>query len=474
MKLTFWGAARTVTGSLHLIDLDNGKRLLFDCGLFQGRREEARRINGEWPVDPSTIDSVILSHAHIDNSVLLPKLWADGFKGHIHCTHATHDLCELMLRDSGHIQESDAEYVNRRIQKKNRRHDDGGDDEPLVEPLYTEQEAIDTMGHFVGHAYGQAFEPVPGATVVFRDAGHILGSATITLTVTEGGREKVLGFTGDVGNPGRPILRDPEPMGAVDWLISESTYGGKEHEPVHDVSQRLAEVVNRTAKRGGKLIVPAFAVGRTQELVHALDNLWNEGAIPNIPVFVDSPLAVNVTSVYRAHPECYDAELMQYMLEDPNPFGFERLEYVREADRSKQLNGMQVPMVIISASGMAEAGRILHHLRNNVEDPKSTVLIVGYQAEHTLGRRLQERQETVKIFGQPHPLRAEVQEMTAFSAHADEPGLLHFYEGLDRDRLQTMFLVHGEPESQEALKSALAERGYADVRIPARGESFTL
>lgn len=467
MKLTFWGAARTVTGSLHLVDLDDGSRLLLDCGLFQGRREEARAINGEWPVDPATIDAVVLSHAHIDHSGLLPKLWKDGFKGHIHCTHATHDLCELMLRDSGHIQESDAEYMNRRNRKKDR-------DVPEVEALYTEDDAVRTMEHFVGHPYGQTFRPVPGAQVVFRDAGHILGSATVTLTVEEGGREKVLGFTGDIGNPDRPILRDPEPMGAVDWLITESTYGGRTHEPVGDASARLAEVVARTAKRGGKLIVPAFAVGRTQELVHALDHLWNEHALPPIPVFVDSPLAVNVTAVYRAHPECYDAELMQYMLEDPNPFGFERLEYVREAARSKELNGMRVPMVIISASGMAEAGRILHHLRNNVEDPRSTILIVGYQAEHTLGRRLQERNEVVKIFGEPHPLKAEVEEMTAFSAHADEPGLVHFYEGLDRERLKTMFLVHGEIESQEALKTTLAGRGYADVRIPSRGESVVL
>jgi len=467
MKLTFWGAARTVTGSLHLVDLDDGSRLLLDCGLFQGRREESRAINAEWPVDPASVDAVVLSHAHIDHSGLLPKLWKDGFRGPIHCTHATHDLCELMLRDSGHIQESDAEYINRRNQRKGR-------DEPVIEPLYNEDDAVQTMELFVAHAYGQAFEPVPGAQVVFRDAGHILGSATVTLTVQEGGREKVLGFTGDIGSPDRPILRDPEPMGAVDWLITESTYGGRVHEPVGDAKARLAEVVSRTAKRGGKLIVPAFAVGRTQELVHALDHLWNEHALPPIPVFVDSPLAVNVTAVYRAHPECYDAELMQYMLEDPNPFGFERLEYVREAARSKELNGMRVPMVIISASGMAEAGRILHHLRNNVEDPRSTILIVGYQAEHTLGRRLQERHEVVKIFGQPHHLKAEVEEMTAFSAHADEPGLLHFYEGLDRERLQTMFLVHGEVESQEALQTTLTGQGYTDVRIPSRGESVVL
>jgi metallo-beta-lactamase family protein len=312
-----------------------------------------------------------------------------------------------------------------------------------------------------------------GVQGVFRDAGHILGAATVMLEIDEG-RGLRLGFTGDVGNPGRPILRDPVPMDPVDWLISESTYGGRVHPPIEDARSRLADVIRRTAARGGKVVVPAFAVGRTQELVHALDHLWNEGALPPIPVFVDSPLAVDVTGVYRTHPECYDRELMDYILKDPNPFGFERLEYVREASRSKELNGMHVPMVIISASGMAEAGRILHHLRNNVEDPSTTVLIVGFMAEHTLGRKLVERQPTVNVFGRPHRLRAEVVVLNTFSAHADEPGLLDFIGRLDRERLKSVFLVHGEPEPQAALTTALNGAGFADVRSPERGTTVEL
>jgi metallo-beta-lactamase family protein len=263
-------------------------------------------------------------------------------------------------------------------------------------------------------------------------------------------------------------------MDPIDWLISESTYGGKTHEPPDDAKKRLGEVIRRTAARGGKVIVPAFAVGRTQALVHALDQLANVEAIPPVPVFVDSPLAVNVTSVYRSHPECYDRELLDYMLEDPNPFGFERLEYVREASRSKELNGLHVPMVILSASGMAEAGRILHHLRNNVEDPRATILIVGFMAEHTLGRRLLERQETVKIFGQPHRLKAEVEVMNTFSAHADEPGLLDFVGKMDRERLATVFLVHGDEDRQTSLRETMAAEGYRDVRMPAQGETVSL
>ncbi len=465
MRLTFWGAARTVTGSCHVVRLDSGKTLLLDCGLFQGRRDEANALNRQFPVAPAGVDAVVLSHAHMDHAGLLPRLWAEGFRGSIYCTHATRDLCALMLRDSGRIQENDVEYVNRKAKKRG---------QPPVEPLYTEDDAASVMEHFVGLAYGHPFRPLEGVEAVFRDAGHILGSATVHLTVTEGGTEKTLGFTGDVGNPGRPILRDPEAMDPCDWLIAESTYGGKTHEPVAEAKARLAEVVSRTAARGGKLIVPAFAVGRTQELVHVLDQLWNEGTLPPIPVFVDSPLAVNVTGVFRNHPECYDRELLDYMLDDPNPFGFERLEYVRDVARSKALNGMRVPMVILSASGMAEAGRVLHHLKNNVEDPKSAVLIVGFMAEHTLGRRIAERRETVNIFGEPHRLRAEVVALPYFSAHADEPGLLGFIGRLDRERLKTLFLVHGDEDRQVALQRTLAGAGYADVQIPARGQAFEL
>ena len=465
MTLTFWGAAHTVTGSLHFLELANGTRLFLDCGLYQGRRSEARERNKDFPCAPRSVDAVLLSHAHIDHAGLLPKLYREGFRGTVYATHATRDLCAIMLRDSAYIQEKDAEFYNRKIRKKG---------QPAVEPLYDQDDAEGVMGLFHGVPYDTPFQVPGGVKVVYRDAGHILGSASMTLDVEEDGETKRLGFTGDLGNPGRPILRDPVPLPPVDWLISESTYGGRTHEPVDQAKQRLADIVTETAKRGGRVVIPAFAVGRTQEIVHTLDQLWNEDRIPRIPVFVDSPLAVNATAVFQTHPECYDADLLEYMLTDPNPFGFERLEYVREASRSKELNGMTMPFVVISASGMAEAGRILHHLRNTVEDPKHTVLIVGYQAEHTLGRRIVERRETIKIFGQPHPLNAHVEVMNTFSAHADEPGLVDFISALDRERLNEVYLVHGDPDRQDKLTAALAAAGVDNVRSPARGESVVL
>jgi metallo-beta-lactamase family protein len=465
MQLTFWGAARTVTGSKHLLTLDDGTRLLLDCGLFQGRRAEAEERNRHFGFNAASIDAVLLSHAHIDHSGLLPKLWKDGFRGRIYATHATYDLCSIMLRDSAYIQESDVRFVNR-IRKRQ--------GQPPVAPLYQMADADGVMEHFVGVSYGQPFAPAPGVSVEYRDAGHILGSASMVLTITEDGTTKRLGFTGDVGNPGRPILRDPQPMADCDWLICESTYGGKEHDPPSKSKQRLEAIIDRTSGRGGKVIIPAFAVGRTQEIVHALDQLWNENRLPPIPVYVDSPLAVNATSIFIAHPECYDAELREYMRTDPNPFGFERLTYLRDAEDSKALNGQQVPMVIISASGMCEGGRILHHLRNNIEDERTTVLIVGYCAEHTLGRRLVERREHIRIFGEDYQRRAEVEVMNSYSAHADEPGLLGFLDALDRDRLQSVFLVHGDPERQAALQTALTAEGYRHVMAPAHGETVAL
>ena len=465
MKLTFWGAARNVTGSMHLLELQNGKKLLLDCGLFQGRRAEADTINGTFPAEASAIDAVLLSHAHIDHSGMLPGLYRAGFRGRIFATHATYDLCALMLMDSAYIQQSDAGFYNKKFRKKG---------EPPVEPLYTKDDAERTLELFVGIGYRAPFSPVDGCEVEFRDAGHILGSATMTITVTEDGRQKRLGFTGDLGNPGRPILRDPQPMLPCDWLISESTYGGMEHGPVGKAKDALADVVGRTAERGGKVIIPAFAVGRTQELVYALDQLWNEERIPRIPVFVDSPLAVNVTGVYQSHPECYNDSLQDYLMSDDDPFGFEQLEYVRDVKRSKALNGMHTPMVIISASGMAEHGRVLHHLRNNIEDPKNTVMIVGFMAEHTLGKRIVERRDVVNIFGQPHRLRAEVAVQNYFSAHADEPGLLEFIGTQDHKRLQQIFLVHGDLERQQKLSHALTAEGYGSVAIPERGDVVEL
>jgi metallo-beta-lactamase family protein len=464
VRLTFWGAAQTVTGSLHLLEYD-GRLVVLDCGLNQGRRAEADRLNRDFPVSPSEVDAVLLSHAHIDHSGLLPKLHKEGFRGSVFCTHATRDLCAAMLADSAHIQEKDAEWVNRRERRR-------GPDK--IEPLYRREDVDALMERFVGIDYGGAFSPLPGLEVEYRDAGHILGSATIVLTVREGGRTVRLGFTGDVGRAGGPILRDPQPMPDCDVLICESTYGGKTHEPQERAKDRLAQVVADTARRGGKVIIPAFAVGRTQEIVFRLDELANEGRFPPIHVFVDSPLAVNVTEIFRAHPECYGDDLRDYMETDPNPFGFARLTYVRDVGESKKLNASRLPMVIISASGMCEAGRILHHLRNNVEDPRNTVMIVGYCAPHTLGRRIVERHPEVKIFGEPYRLRAQVEVMNAYSAHADEPELVRFVGHMDADRLRRIFLVHGDPPRQEALALALTAAGYAPPLVPERGESWEL
>ena len=467
MRLTFHGAARTVTGSKHLVELESGKKLLLDCGLYQGRRAEANALNSNLPFDASTIDAVLLSHAHIDHSGLLPKLWKDGFRGRVWATHATRDLCSVMLRDSAHIQEKDAYFFNKRNAKRNKR-------QPEVVPIYGAEDAEGVLEQFEGVDYGQPFSPVEGVQVEYRDAGHILGSATLVLSVKENGKTLRLGFTGDVGSPDRPILRDPQPMPECDWLISESTYGGEVHDAPGKTQDRLAEVISKTASRGGKVIIPAFAVGRTQEIVYALDQLVTQGRLPEIPIFVDSPMAVNATEVYRAHPECYDARLRESLLTDPSPLGFDRLTYVREAAKSKELNSSRFPMVIISASGMCEAGRILHHLRNNIGDSRSTVMMVGYCADHTLGKRIIDRERLVRIFGEEHRVRCRVEVLNSLSAHADEPALIDFLSNHDPTRLRELFLVHGSPERQDALRDSLMVKEFRHVSIPEMGESVEL
>ena len=463
--LTFWGAAQTVTGSKHLVELESGQKLLLDCGLFQGPREESERRNRRFGFDPASIDAVVLSHAHIDHAGLLPKLYKDGFRGRVWATPATRDLCALMLMDSAHIQEMDLKWVNKKRAKRG---------EPPAEALYNQEDAEGVLRRFVSVSYGEPFEPLAGVTCTFRDAGHILGSATVGLAITEGGRTVRLGFTGDVGNPGRPILRDPEAMDACDYVISESTYGGKVHASSNETEDRLAAIIRQAAARGGKVIIPAFAVGRTQEIVHALDRLTNAGRMPRVPVFVDSPLAVNATGIYLAHPECFDAELREYMRLDPDPLGFDKLAYVRDVEGSKALNDRHEPMVIISASGMAEAGRILHHLRNNIEKPSTTVLMVGYCAEGTLGKRIIDREPFVRIFGEEFKLNATVEVMNSLSAHADEPGMVGFLSKLDVPRLKTTFLVHGDPPRQEAMKAALKTAGFGEITIPAHGQTVVL
>lgn len=465
MKIKFCGAAREVTGSRHLLEV-NGKKILLDCGLFQGHRKESAEKNAEFCIDPKEIDAVILSHAHIDHSGGLPFIVKNGFKGPIYSTFATRDLCNYMLMDSAYIQEKDAEYMNKKLKRKG---------EPLIEPLYDTEDAVAALELFYGVSYEKAFVVAPGVVCSFYDAGHILGSALIHLVIHEQETDKryTLAFTGDLGRKNLPILRDPQPMPPTDYLITESTYGDRFHESILEAGKRLAEVVNKTAKRGGKILIPAFSVERTQEIVYHLNRLWQEKKIPDIPIFVDSPLAANVTEVFTNHPECFDRETFrEFIVNRKNPFGFGRLKYTRDVEESKALNELPGPAIIISASGMCESGRILHHLKNNIEDPKTTIMIVGFMAANTLGRKIQEEQEMVKIFGDAYKLRAEVCKMDAFSGHADRSDLLDYISKIEG--LKKIFLVHGEESQGQKFKSYLEESGFKDVVQPERGQEIEL
>ncbi|HEY2015724.1 MAG TPA: MBL fold metallo-hydrolase [Bryobacteraceae bacterium] len=467
MKLTFWGAAGTVTGSMHLLE-SGGKRYLLDCGLYQGRRKDADFKNRHLPFPASSIDGVVLSHAHIDHCGNLPTLVKNGFSGPIFTTPATVDLCNWMLRDTAHIQEKDAEFVNKRLEKRKSHGLENG----VVEPLYTMADAERTLPLFQPVPYHQPHLLNPQLTYVSYDAGHILGSSSVILHEASNGRVR-LAFSGDVGRPNLPIIRDPEPLPPAEYLILESTYGGRFHKSVSHVINKLADVVNRTAHRGGRIIVPSFAVGRTQQLVLLLHQLANEKRIPNIPIFVDSPLAINVTTVHREHPECFDDETREYIVHGEDPFGFSRLQYVREASESKKLNDLHGPFVVISASGMAEQGRILHHLRNNIEDPRNTVLITGFQAQDTLGRKLVEKWPEVRIFGEPMRVRAEISSLDELSAHADQGELMEWIRPM-APALRKVFLVHGEPQQSEVLAKLLHSTYNLEVAVPAPGQSFEL
>jgi metallo-beta-lactamase family protein len=466
MKIQFLGAVRTVTGSMHLLTV-NGSRILLDCGLFQGRRQESFERNRNLPFDASTIDLLILSHAHIDHSGNIPLLVKSGFVGNVYATPASRDLCSAMLCDSGHIQEEDARYVNKKRSKQ---------DLPPVEPLYTVDDAIESLKNFVSVGYDRPLPVAPGVTLTFRDAGHILGSAITVLDVEENGTRKRLAFTGDLGRKGMPILRDPVVVEGLDYLIIESTYGDRMHAPIETTTTELRDAVVDTYHAGGKVIVPAFSVGRTQELVFALHRLTESRDLPQMPIFVDSPLSVNVTEIFRLHPECFDRELNQFIASGNHrdPFGFHRLTYIRAVEESKELNFLREPAVIISASGMCEAGRILHHLKNNIEDPRNMVLIVGWQAPDTLGRRLVERQPVVKIFGEEYSLRAQVKTINGFSAHADREELVDYVRQSEASRLKAVFVVHGEETSSLVLAESLRGLGVSRALLPRLGEEFEL
>ncbi|GAB4257669.1 MAG: MBL fold metallo-hydrolase [Saprospiraceae bacterium] len=470
MKLKFCGAAREVTGSAHLLTLDDGFNILLDCGLYQGNDDFMADFNEEWKFDPEEIDVVVLSHAHIDHSGRLPKLVKDGFDGKIHATHATRSLCAIMLLDSAFIQERDAEFHN----KRRHRYSDG-EKSKEKKPLYTRQDVKTTMNLFEGHGYGRRFHIHPKVQVEFRDAGHILGSASVTLYIEkEDGSQVKVGFTGDIGRPNRPILRDPVQMDPVDYLICESTYGDREHEEGPAEVEHFLRIIKHTCiEKKGKLIIPAFSVGRTQEIVYILDQLENAGRLPEIPVYVDSPLSVNATVIFGAHPECYDRELSSYILKDPNPFGFNRLTYIKEVEESKRLNKRNEPCIIISSSGMANAGRVKHHLYNNISNPKNTVLIVGYCAPQTPGGKLRAGERELSLFGDVKPVRCDVEIMDSFSAHGDRNEMADFIAN-QRKSARELFLVHGEIDSQQAFRNFLEEKGFRNISIPTLGQSFTL
>ena len=465
MQIQFWGAAHTVTGSMHLLTI-NGERLLLDCGLFQGKRDEANARNSQLPFDPQSIDACVLSHAHMDHAGVLPVLTKSGFDGPIYCTSASRDLSTAMLRDSAHIQESDAQYLNKRKAERG---------EPLIKPLYTEGDVVKCLQHFVAYEYHRPFELRPGVRVTFRDAGHILGSAEVIIDYEENQKKRRLVFTGDLGRRHLPILRDPEEVDQCDILLTEGTYGGRFHDPIEDTRGQLAQIITDTCERQGMLIIPAFAVGRTQDIVYDLQLLVAEKRIPDIPVYVDSPLATNVTEIFRLHPECYDEEILEYINTDPdgNAFGWPLLRYVRTTEESKALNESKEACVIIAASGMCEAGRVLHHLKHHIGDPNTTVLFVGYQAENTLGRKVLDGWERVKILGEEFEVRAQIKKIGGYSGHADHNDLVGFAHNMIHKPART-FIVHAEMEAAQALQNGLTGIGLNDVVIPNRGDSVTI
>ena len=468
IKITFCGAARQVTGSCHLIELSDGYRILLDCGLYQGGDDEMANFNKQFLFKPETVDCVIMSHAHIDHTGRLPLLVKKGYRGPLHCTHATRSLCGIMLMDSAMIQERDADYHNRRMRKQ------GKSKKHFVEALYEKDDVHMTMQNMVGHSYHTWFNISNKVSVYYADAGHILGSASIVLKVQDQGKEVMIGFTGDIGRPSRPILRDPEPMHDCDYLICESTYGNREHESRPEETEKLLNIITETClENKGKLIIPAFSVGRTQEIVHIMDQLENAGRLPRLPVYVDSPLAVNATRIFGVHPECYDHELQKYMLTDANPFGFSNLKYITDVEESKRLNFSQDPAIIISSAGMANAGRVQHHLANNIEDPKNAVLMVGYCAPNTTGGILKKGVETIKLFGQYLNVNAKIKTMDSFSAHGDRLEMMDFVKN-HRDKNQRMFLVHGDYDAQIPFAEDLVNLGFDQVDIPSLGQQVLL
>jgi len=454
MRITTYGAAGGVTGSKHVVEI-NGYRILFDCGMVQGRRQESAQKNSRLPFSVDDIHAVVLSHAHIDHSGILPLMARRGYRGRIFTTPATRDLCAIMLLDSAHIQKRDAQWLSEK-------------QESFVAPIYSDEDVREIMRRFICVPYDIAIEVVPGVNVTFKDAGHVLGSAMAVAEFHENGTRRRFLYSGDIGRRNMPILKDTWEPDDADVVVMESTYGDRDHDPIETLDDELADVVKRTHARGGKVIVPSFALERAQEFIYALKRLEMNDRIPKLPVFVDSPLTVNITEVFRLHADSFDDEIRNVMEQSGDPFELDHIEYIRNREASMRLNSMTEPAIIISASGMCEYGRILHHLRNNCEEDRNTILIIGFQAKYTLGRRIVERQPTIKIFGLKHPLNAHVKTLNSLSAHAGRTDLLEFGKRF-KDRAEKVLLVHGEDEALEALRSGLEDGGCTNVSIQREG-----
>ena len=467
MTIKFIGASREVTGSKFLISTLEGENILLDCGMFQGKGLETDSMNRNIGIEPSELNYIILSHAHIDHSGLIPYLYKEGFRGSVICTTATRDLCSIMLPDSGHIQELDVKWFNKKRQKRG---------EHPVEPIYSVSDAEQCMKLFISVAYNRRFYINDHINVKFTNTGHMLGSGAINLEITDNGQKKRICYTGDIGRQHNRLLQSPTAFPQCDYLITESTYGNRLHAPDKDTEDELLRIVTQTCvEKGGKLIIPAFSVGRTQEIVHVLNNFYNEGLLPPIEVFVDSPLSINATEIFKIHTDCMNDEVKAVLRYDDNPFGFNSLRYVRKAEESKALNDYNKPCIIISASGMMEAGRVKHHVANNIANPNNTILIVGYCSPMTLGARIQQPGlKEISIFGELHPVNAQIKRIDAFSGHGDYNEMIEFLSCQDSEEIRNIFLVHGEYEAQEFYKNQLEIEGFRNIEIPKAGDVFEL
>lgn len=466
MKIQFLGAAREVTGSKHLITLDNGKKILLDCGMYQGKGMETDSMNRNLGFSPADIDFLVLSHAHIDHSGLIPYIVKLGFKGKIITTHATRDLCSIMLADCGKIQEHDTEWFNKKRARKGL---------PPVDPIYDAADAQIAMQYFIGVAYNTEYRVTKGVKVTFTDTGHLLGSSAVNLRIKEGEKVTCITFTGDIGRPQNRILRSPQTFPQADIIICESTYGDRLHESTVVAEDKLLQVIQRTCvEKKGKLIIPSFSVGRTQEVILSLNNFYNSGKLPRIKVYVDSPLSVNATNIFRLHKDCFNDRMVKLMETDSDPFGFNDLYFIKEVEDSKKLNDIQEPCIIISSSGMMEAGRVKHHLANSLAYSKNTVLAVGYCAPATLGAKLLNGAKEVSIFGTIHKVNADIEKLDSYSGHADYNEMIQYLECQNKETVDRVLLVHGDLKAQEFFRDKLAEQGYQNVSIPELGEEVVV